>query len=161
LSALIVANFDVVSSTASVSFQSAGTWYDYLTGETITATGGIQSLPLQPGEYRVYLDKNIVNAVTTPVIDITTPRHNLVATVYPNPVSAASIVEVEIPETGYTTTLLVNGEGQQMGIVFSGVLVRGKHRLALTNKINNLAAGMYLLKVQSKNQTGVVKMIIR
>ena len=43
LSALIVANFDVISSTASVTFQNAGTWYDYLTGETITATGGAQS----------------------------------------------------------------------------------------------------------------------
>jgi 1,4-alpha-glucan branching enzyme len=159
LSALIVANFDVVSSTASVSFQSAGTWYDYLTGETITATGAAQSLPLQPGGYHVYVNKNIVNAVTTSVIDLTTPRHELAARVYPNPVSAASMVEVEIPETGNTTIILVNTEGQQAGIIFSGVLTKGKHRLPLNNKINNLAAGMYLLKVQSKNQTGVVKMM--
>ena len=71
---MIVANFDVVlPATASVSFQSAGTWYDYLTGETITATGAAQILPLQPGEYHVYVNKNIVNAITTPVIDINTP----------------------------------------------------------------------------------------
>jgi hypothetical protein len=160
LSALIVANFDVVSSTASVSFQNTGTWYDYLTGETITATGAVQSLPLQPGEYHVYVNKNIVNAVTTPVIDLTTPRHTLAASVYPNPVSATSMVEVEIPEAGNTKIILVNTEGQQAGIIFSGVLAKGKHRLPLNNKINNLAAGMYLVKVQSKNQTGLVKMMI-
>lgn len=160
LSALMVANFDVVSSTASVSFQGAGTWYDYLTGETITATGAVQSLPLQPGEYHVYVSKNIVNAVTTPVIDLATSRHTLAARVYPNPVSSTSMIEVEIPETGNTKIILVNTEGQYAGVVFSGVLFKGKHRLPLNNKINNLAAGMYLLKVQLKNQTGLVKIII-
>ncbi len=160
LSALIVANFDVNPSTASVSFQDAGTWYDYLTGETITATGALQSLPLQPGEYRVYVNKNIVNAVTTPVIDLTTPRHELAVGVYPNPVNTASIIEIDIPETGPVKLVLVNTEGQQAGIVYSGVLAKGKHRIPLNDKIDNLAAGMYLIKVQSKNQTGVVKLLV-
>ena len=119
------------------------------------------NLSLQPGEYHVYVNKNIVNAVTTPVIDLATPRHTLAVTVYPNPVSTASMFEVEIPETGNTKVFLVNTEGQQAGIVFSGVLAKGKHRLNFNNKINNLAAGMYLLKVRSKNQTGLVKMLIR
>ena len=160
LSALIVANFDVIPSPASVSFQNAGTWYDYLTGETITATGALQTLPLQPGEYRVYVNKNIVNAVTTPVIDLTTPRHELAVTVYPNPVYSGTVVEIEVPVTGSTKLILVNTEGQQAGVVFTGVLAKGKHRLPLNDKINNLAAGMYLLKVQSKSQTGLVKMLI-
>ena len=98
--------------------------------------------------------------MTTPVIDLTSPRHTLAATVYPNPVSSASMIEVEIPETGNTKIILVDTEGQHAGVVFSGVLFKGKHRLPLNNKINNLAAGMYLLKVQSKNQTGLVKIII-
>jgi 1,4-alpha-glucan branching enzyme len=161
LSLLIVANFDVMASTATVTFQHAGTWYDYLSGETITATGVAQSLSLQPGEYHVYVNKNIVNAVTTPVVDLATPRHTLVASIYPNPVSIASVLEVEIPTTGTTKVFMVNAEGQQARIIFSGVLVKGKHRIPINNKINNLAAGIYLLKVQSTNQTGVVKMVIR
>jgi len=160
LSALIVANFDVVSATASVSFQNAGTWYDYLTGETITATGAVQSLPLQPGEYHVYINKNIGNAVTTPVININPLRHTIFASVYPNPVSNVSKMEIEIPETGKTQVILINSLGQQAGTIFSGVLAKGKHHVSLTDKINNLPAGIYLLKLQSKNQTGLVKMMI-
>lgn len=160
LSALIVANFDVVSATASISFQSAGTWYDYLTGETITATGAIQSIPLQPGEYHVYVSKNIINVITTPVININPLRHTLSAAVFPNPVSGSSKLEIEIPETGKTQVTLINSEGQQSGTIFSGVLPKGKHYLTLTDKINNLAAGIYLLKLQSKNQTGLVKIMI-
>ena len=41
--------------------------------------------------------------------------------------------------------------GQQMGNVFSGILTKGIHPLPLAGKINYLAAGMYLLKVQSNN----------
>jgi len=160
LSALIVANFDVVSATAAVSFQSAGTWYDYLTGETVTATGAVQSLPLQPGEYRVYVNKNILNVVTPPDINTDTLRHTLFANVYPNPVSTVSKLEIEIPETGKTQVILINALGQQSGTIFSGILTKGKHHLALTDKINNLAAGIYLLKVQLKNHAGLVKIMV-
>lgn len=160
LSALIVANFDVVSATASVSFQNAGVWYDYLSGETITATGAVQSISLQPGEYHVYVNKNIVNAVTTPVTNIDTSKYTLNVKVYPNPVSTSSMLEIEIPETGKTQVILINSQGQQAGTVFSGVLVKGKHHVALTDKINNLPAGIYLLKLQLKNQTGLVKVMI-
>lgn len=160
LSALIVANFDVVSATASVSFQNAGVWYDYLSGETITATGAVQSISLQPGEYHVYVNKNIVNAVTTPVTNIDTSKYTLNVKVYPNPVSTSSMLEIEIPETGKTQVILINSQGQQVGTVFSGVLVKGKHHVTLTDKINNLPAGIYLLKLQLKNQTGLVKVMI-
>ena len=35
--------------TGSVTFPSAGTWYDYLNGTTITATGSAQSFTLAAG----------------------------------------------------------------------------------------------------------------
>ncbi len=167
LSALIVANFDVIPVTTAVSFQQAGTWYDYLTGATIIATGAMQSLSLQPGEYHVYVNKNIGNAVTTPTVDPpTTPTveppmpPTLQAMVYPNPVSALSQVEIEIPETGKAKLVLISADGEQLGIIFSGVLAKGKHRLPLNEKINNLAGGIYLLKMQVNNQTCLVKLMV-
>jgi len=54
----VVGNFDVSQVTGNVQFQTAGTWYDYLTGATYNATGGVQSMTLQPGEYHVYLDRD-------------------------------------------------------------------------------------------------------
>jgi pullulanase/glycogen debranching enzyme len=154
LSALIIANFDVVRATASVSFQNTGTWYDYLTGKKITASGNIQSLPLEPGEYRVYLNKNIVNAVTT-------ARDTIITTVYPNPFAGSSIIKIEIPEAGKTQIQLINSSGQQLGTIFSGLLAKGKHQLSLANKINNLPAGIYLIRVKSENRTGSAKLFVR
>jgi 1,4-alpha-glucan branching enzyme len=154
LSALIVANFDVVQSTASVSFQNSGVWYDYLTGKRITATGSVQSITLQPGEYHVYLNKNIVNAVSI-------GRDTIITTVYPNPFSGASVIRIEIPETGKTQIQLINSSGQHLGIIFSGVLGRGKHQLSLMNKVYNLPAGIYLLRVQSENKAGSAKLFVQ
>ena len=54
---VVIGNFDVVGQNGSVTFPVAGTWYDYLNGTTITATGASQSFFLQPGEYRVFLNQ--------------------------------------------------------------------------------------------------------
>lgn len=160
LNALIVANLDVVASNASVSFQGSGTWYDYLTGVTITATGALQTIPLQPGEYHVYLNKNIVNAVTTPVTDIDRPDNVLAAVVYPNPASAASVLRLKLPEATQVKAELQTMQGQVVGPVFSGMLSAGEHRVSLTDKINNLAAGIYLLKINSNKQHQYIKILI-
>ena len=53
-----IGNFDVVFTTGSVTFPSAGVWYDYLNGTTIVATGGAQTFGLQPGEFHVYTSLN-------------------------------------------------------------------------------------------------------
>ncbi|MBS1743974.1 MAG: T9SS type A sorting domain-containing protein [Bacteroidetes bacterium] len=60
----VIGNFDVVAQTGSVTFPVAGTWYDYLNGTTINATGGSQSFTLQPGEYHVYTNQFVVLPLT-------------------------------------------------------------------------------------------------
>jgi hypothetical protein len=54
----VIGNFDVNTASGYVTFQNAGTWYDYLNGGTITTTGGLEYITLQPGEYHVYLDRD-------------------------------------------------------------------------------------------------------
>jgi hypothetical protein len=61
---MVIGNFDVVAQTGSVTFPTAGTWYNYLTGATFASTGGSQSFTLQPGEYRIYLNQFVVVPVT-------------------------------------------------------------------------------------------------
>lgn len=61
---VVMGNFDVAQQTGSVTFPVAGTWYDYLDGTTINATGAAQSFTLAPGEYHVYLTQNVALPVT-------------------------------------------------------------------------------------------------
>ncbi len=54
----VIGNFDVVSATGTVTFQNAGTWYNYLNGGTRAATGAPETITLQPGEYYVYTNRD-------------------------------------------------------------------------------------------------------
>ncbi|MDZ4806760.1 MAG: alpha-amylase family glycosyl hydrolase [Bacteroidota bacterium] len=157
----VVGNFDVNVQTGSYSFPVAGTWYDYLNASTFTATGGAQNMTLQPGEFHVYLNRNLVNAVTTPVTNNNTPGNQLLAAVYPNPAQSSSVLDIDIPQTGKLQVDLLNNLGQKIATIFSGNLPRGKHRMPLSDKINNLPAGTYLLSIQSANKATPVKLVIQ
>ncbi|MBK8788471.1 MAG: fibronectin type III domain-containing protein [Chitinophagaceae bacterium] len=78
----VVANFDVVAQTKTVTFQSAGDWTNYISNGTGTALNGItgsnfnltatsQSITLQPGEYHIYVSvpacATALPAATSPV----------------------------------------------------------------------------------------------
>jgi len=157
----VVGNFDVTAQTTAVTFPVATTWYDYLNGGTFTATGTAQNITLQPGELHVYLNRNLINAVTTPVTGTVNPGNQLTATVFPNPVQPNSVLEIYVPQTGKVQVDLYNSTGQKIGTVFSGTLSRGKQRLTLSDKINNLAAGTWMLQVKAQANTASVKLVIQ
>ncbi|MDH7461416.1 alpha-amylase family glycosyl hydrolase [Chitinophagaceae bacterium 26-R-25] len=54
---VVVGNFDVSPQTANITFPSSGTWYDCLTGATITLGSTAYTATLTPGEYHVYSSK--------------------------------------------------------------------------------------------------------
>lgn len=55
-SVVALANFEVTAQDLTVTFPAAGTWYNYFSTETISATGSAQTIHLNPGEYRVYVN---------------------------------------------------------------------------------------------------------
>ena len=71
---VVMGNFDVIAQTGSVTFPNSGIWYDYLNGNTITATGASQSFTLQPGEYHVYTNVNAALPVT--IVNFTGKKEN-------------------------------------------------------------------------------------
>ncbi|HEX5651949.1 MAG TPA: alpha-amylase family glycosyl hydrolase [Chitinophagaceae bacterium] len=158
---VVVGNFDVSPQSGSISFPQAGTWYDYLEGTTFTATGSAQTLNLQPGEFHIYLNRNLVNAVVTPVTNVNSPGSELGVAIYPNPAGDQSILELSILQAGPVQADLLNCLGQKINNLFTGNLVPGKHRLPLHGKINNLAAGMYFMRVQNGHREKLVKVLIQ
>jgi hypothetical protein len=154
-----VGNFDVLPQSVNLTFPVAGTWYDYLIGTMFSATGAPQPVTLQPGEYHIYVNRNVVNAVVTPVTGIPNPGKDLVVAVYPNPVMDNSIIKLDIPENGKVQVDLWNAVGQRMMTIHSGFLPKGKHQLSFPAVIN-WRAGNYLLKVQLNSKISTIKLVI-
>ncbi len=63
LSIMVFGNFGLTAKTATVTFPSTGTWYSYLTTNTISITSTAYTITLQPGEYYVYTNKDLKNTV--------------------------------------------------------------------------------------------------
>jgi hypothetical protein len=55
----IVGNFDVVNQTLPAYFQHTGTWYDYLSGQSVNVTNANMTFNLQPGEYHIYTNQQL------------------------------------------------------------------------------------------------------
>lgn len=157
---MVVGNFDVTTINGSVTFQQAGTWYDYLTGQTFTATGSLQSISLQPGEYHVYLNRNIIN-ILTPVPDLDDQGQHSRLSVYPNPVTSNSTIEYELPLNTEVTFSLMNAKGQQLAVLHTGVKPKGVHQVPLyVLKRDHLPAGLYFIRMQYGHNSVVKKLMI-
>jgi len=157
---LVVGNFDVVALPVSITFQNAGTWYDYLTGATITATGAAQAVALQPGEYHVYVNRNVVNVVPTGVSNLPLINNLLQPVVYPNPVSNNSFIEFTLEKRTNVQIDLFNYSGQKINSVYNGVLAKGRQTIPLFNSTNYLKTGAgYFVKIITTEGFGAVKFI--
>ncbi|HEV2352759.1 MAG TPA: hypothetical protein VGR89_00815, partial [Puia sp.] len=127
LSAMVVGNFDVVPATGSISFPTSGTWYDYLSGDSITATGSSQAITLSPGEYHVFLDKNLgTNDTTTTVTPPTSTGLGL--KISPNPiVSSATTVTFNLPVATSVSMAIYSIRGQRMAALDLGDRPAGQY----------------------------------
>ena len=159
---LVVGNFDVNAVTGSVAFQHAGAWYDYLTGQTITASGIAQSISLQPGEYHVYLNRNITN-ILTPVTGPDNPGGNTRLSIYPNPVTSNSTaIEYELPANTGVMVSLLNAYGQRIAQRNEGLKAKGTYRLPLQALVSyTLPAGVYLVELRFGTRSLVRKLIMK
>jgi len=155
----VIGNFDVNLLSTSFTFPAAGTWYDYLTGGTISATGAAQSVTLQPGEYHVYLNRNLVNAVTTPVTSVIPAGSLLQAKLSPNPANVNAVLEFNVPETGHVFWQIFDAAGRKLMSSDAGMMSKGEHRLDLSYYTSKLTTGTYMLNLQLNNKRAAVKFV--
>jgi 1,4-alpha-glucan branching enzyme len=156
---LLVGNFGVTAADATITFQNPGTWYNYLDATTFTATGNAQTISLQPGQYHLFLNRNVVNAVTTPVSNLPSSSSLLQLMASPNPVQNLMNIRLTMPETGTANLSLLNLYGQKIREVKNGFLIKGQHSFELQSQ--HYPPGTYFLQLQTKNATSTIKIILQ
>jgi hypothetical protein len=156
---LVVGNFDVNTQPASITFSTSGTWYDYLENTSFSATGAAQSINLLPGEFHVYVSRNVNNVMATPVINVPWDQLSLEAKAYPNPVASSFIVEVKLPEADNVVIDLYNASGQFVKTVSNKFLVKGTHQLEM--KEPGVSRGIYYLKLRTKQATKTISVTVQ
>jgi glycosidase len=134
LGVMVVGNFDVVPATGSIPFAAAGTWYDYLSTDSIRAGAGLQSINLAPGEYHVFTNKNLnSNDTTDTTATPTPPTASLGLKIYPNPViNGASTVWYNLPDDASVSLVVYSISGRRMGAVDLGTRKAGQYTLPVS-----------------------------
>lgn len=172
---VVLGNFDVAASQASITFPNAGTWYDYLTGSTFNATGAGQSIVLQAGEYKVYVNRNITNSGggggtgggggggTGGGGTITAFSAKVLPNLVNRTASGIGNMELvlELPTAGVVMASIYNLAGQQLSVVQNGSLTNGVHRISLQQKLQTLAAGSYIIKITAPGTQSVVRFVVQ
>jgi 1,4-alpha-glucan branching enzyme len=84
MNAVVIANFDVTAKSLDVVFPHAGSWYDFTNdGFEINLPSETRTITLQPGQYQIYTDVSIPDAIVTSVEEEITQAKSI--EVYPNP----------------------------------------------------------------------------
>lgn len=161
---VVVANFDVLQQTPTVTFPANGTFYDYTNGGTITVSGNQQAVTLQPGQYKVYINQNISGGVVTNIRDVLASNTDFRLAIYPNPVQQTAMVKYELPKSGKVSVQLMNIQGQVLAIKNLGFQLKGLQAFELdctTIAGSPLTAGQYVLQVRVDNLVRYEKVMVQ
>jgi hypothetical protein len=156
---LVVGNFDVTVQSGSISFPGSGTWFEYLQNSTYTATGSVQNINLLPGEFHVYVNRNVNNVAVTPVINVPSVGNTLEARIYPNPIVSSYMLEVNLPVAGDLRADLYNITGQFITTLHDQFHAKGNHQLNM--KTLELNRGNYFIRVSSKQLSKTISVTIQ
>jgi hypothetical protein len=143
MDAVVLGNFAVTNQTIIPAFPSAGTWYDYFSGDSITVTDVNASISLAPGAYRVYTSAKLAQPQIT--LDVAELPSGTASRVYPNP--AAHGFWLDAPELGGRVSL-VDAQGR---------ILRSWERGASAQEffeLGSLSAGWYVVVLE---RNGVVE----
>jgi len=126
---IVLANFDVTAKTVATNFPLTGTWYNLMDGATIAGT--VESITLQPGEFRIFGNQ--------PAVLNNEQFSTAKASLYPNP--ANSQFSLSLP-------------AQKVEVyAITGQLVKtfGATAAGSSFDVSSLSRGIYMVKITDEN----------
>jgi glycosidase len=151
-SAVILGNFDVVSTNVSPGFPRTGIWYDYISGDSLVVTDLNYNLIFKPGEYRVYLSDKFTESYGI----FETQKDPFSVVVSPNPVSDVCTIKILFTGSAPCEIEDFTLSGSETEKVFSGK-INTHLQMPWTPK----GKGIHILKVRIGNQQVIRKVIMQ
>ncbi len=158
LSVVSFGNFDVTAQTATVAFPSPGTWYNYLTGQTLTVSGASASLTLQPGQYGVYTSKRITLPAGTLLASRPAQTSAFNLGLAPNPARDGTTLTYALPTATTASIQVQNLLGQTVRQLAPVRQPAGAQAQELP--VRGLAPGVYLVRLQAGDLTQTTRLVV-
>ena len=150
----IMGNFDITGQFFESSFASTGTWYDFLTGDSINVTDVNETMILAPGEFHIFTDQRL----EVPGEDLVpfevefedntvTSNEELIEagiSVYPNPVQDFLTIRSELGDINNAKIISLTGE-ELLNIDISN---SSENRIPTSF----LSSGIYIIELSGSNK---------
>ncbi len=151
----IIGNFDVNQGTINPQFQSAGTWYDLLTGDSIVVSNPTAAITLSHGEYHIYSNKK-VDVPWVGIDDNISSKFDF--SIFPNP--ASHFINISLISNTYQhlSIILYSITGLKIKTIYNGNIYQGENRWRFY--VDNLHKGFYFIVMQSPEKTVSKKLVI-
>jgi hypothetical protein len=144
----LLGNFDITSQQINISFQHTGIWYEFFNGTSLNVSGSSTIFTLNPGEYRLYSDKELP-AFKDLATGVSKDLGSSFPKIYPNPVSGNlhidALERIEKVE-------LYTFDGKQLILTFP--------KSNRTNiNLNHFITGIYFVRILTNNQVFTKKIV--
>ena len=156
IDAMVIGNFDVVETSIDVDFSHTGVWYDYIEGNSIDVQNTAQSITLAPGEYHVYLDKEIDSGIISGIEDI--ENQIIDYKLFPNPGHQNLNINIEL-DNNSAVNISVYDSNARLVLEKQFDLVQGNNRLNID--ISDLNTGIYHIKIKGENFSIIDRAVIK
>ncbi|WP_148869835.1 alpha-amylase family glycosyl hydrolase [Tenacibaculum adriaticum] len=141
----IIGNFGVTEQSISPTFQQTGTWFNLMDNNSALEVTNINAaISLQPGEYRIYGNSQVVLSNEDIVFE------DEILTLYPNPTSNYFMLNEEVKNVS-----VFNISGKEI-INFKGKFFKNQ-----PFTINKLSQGLYFVKGKKNGSVFSKKLIIK
>ncbi|NML63719.1 T9SS type A sorting domain-containing protein [Hymenobacter sp. RP-2-7] len=157
LAVVTYGNFDVNAQTTTITFPSTGTWYNYLTGGTMSVTSTSMALTLQPGDYAVYTSRSVAQANPLGTRPAETAAFKL--SLAPNPAAGTTAVAYELPAAATATLQVQSLLGQMVRQLPAVRQAAGAQTQVLS--LQGLAPGVYLVKLTAGDLTQTTRLLVQ
>lgn len=137
-------------------------------GNFITRPDGINWNPADHYEYTL-IDAELVKEVvmstagagqsSTHIQDIYANRQLLDLNLFPNPVTDHARIVFELPEAGYASVVMRDLTGREVQHISQSWHPKGRHSIGFSRQ--HIQPGIYLISVESNNQSVTRKIVIR
>jgi len=162
LKVVVIGNFDISSRTSTISFPNGGTWYSYLNGTSLNLNSASASITLEPGEFHVYVNKNLSSTLITSVPQTTT--HKAVQlSVIPNPINEGTTIQFKLNDASFVHINLVDHQGRIIKEILNGLRSAGSHTIALPKSqltSKGMSNGIYYVTLKTNTGTLLSKHLL-
>jgi Alpha amylase, catalytic domain/Secretion system C-terminal sorting domain len=145
----VAGNFDVVSNSITIHFNSIGTWYDYFNSDSINITVNDYTMTMMPGDYRLFSNRKLSGFGTNIADKVTLVSVESNLSIYPNP--ASDQITINYPmQNAIVDILALDGK-----VILTQNLSANKQI-----DVSGLNRGMYFLRIHSgKDENRITRFI--